>query len=314
MPDIFGRKQLNYLVLASKFEQGSDILERMKNFKWPFILFIALLILDQFIKWFITSNGITYFSSLINLTPAPNAGIIFGNLADADPFIRTIFFSCFFILVLFIAFFIQFYFLREDRFKKISIALSIYVSGISGNALDRIRLGYAIDYAHFPFSFLDSFVINFADFVQIIGAFLCLLFLFEIKDDLWPNDNERGFRLVDKRYQFGFSLKLAFISFFSVLMTGTFSYAFLKVYISEFDTTIKKTFLVSWIVIGLLLILCSFVFGLILSSRSAGPIFALERFIHSLKQGEDAKLKLRTLDSFKRLEKLADDIRELKNK
>ncbi|MBI2606377.1 MAG: signal peptidase II [Deltaproteobacteria bacterium] len=283
----------------------------MSNLKASSAVFCLIVAIDQLLKWLVVKYQAGFQLGWISLEAAINPGIIFGNLANANPLVRTIFFSCFFILVLFIAAFIQFYFLRETRYKSLSLSLAVFVAGISGNAFDRIRLGYAIDYLRFPIAFFGGYILNFADVMQLAGALLSLFFLFRLRHDLWPIDDERGFSLIDSRYQLAFSFKMAFISFFSMLMTGTFSYAFLKVYLPVFEVQLQSVFLVSWLVIGLLLVVFAFLFGLILSSRTVGPIYALERFIKALKRGESAQLRLRQLDSFKQLETLAEEIREL---
>lgn len=275
----------------------------MKNLKRALGIFSALLMIDQLLKGFIVGKEI--------LPVTANAGIIFGNMADADPILRTIFFSTFFILTLFVLVFIQVYFLRPQRYNPISLSLAVFGAGISGNAIDRIRLGYAIDYIQIPWSFFSQYAFNFADIVQLAGLFLTLLFLFRHNNDLWPDDNERQMNLVDKKYQIAFSVKLSLICFFSMLMMGTFSWSFFKVYLPAFDERLQGIFIASWMVISGLLLVCTFLFGIILSGRSVGPVYALERFVRELKQGKDAHLKLREMDSFKQLEVIARDIREL---
>ena len=52
-----------------------------------------------------------------------------------------------------------------------------------------------------------------------------------------------------------------------------------------------------------------FVFGRILSHRTAGPIYAFETYLRDLIRGKDRKFKLRKGDDFKHLEELADALR-----
>lgn len=283
----------------------------MKNLKYQFALYSFLLFVDQIFKWGILKKEIILHTKWFEIVPTVNRGIIFGNLSGADPLVRTIFFSTFFILVLFISVFVLVYFLREVRFSKLSFSLAVFVAGISGNAIDRIFLGHAIDFIHLPFSLFESYIFNFADIIQVIGLFLSLFFLFRLNNQLWPENNSREMNLIDPHYQLGFSVKLSLMSFFSLLMMGTFAYAFLKVYLPVFDEKLQNLFLFSWIVISLLLLSCTFIFGIILSARSVGPILAFERFVNQLKRGEEATLKLREMDSFKRLEIMAKDISEL---
>lgn len=283
----------------------------MKNLKLQFALYSFLLLVDQIVKWVILKKEIILHSKWLEIVPTVNRGIIFGNLAGADPLIRTIFFSTFFILVLFISVFVLVYFLREMRFSKLSFSLSIFVAGISGNAIDRIFLGHAIDFMHIPLGLFEGYIFNFADVIQVFGLVLSLFFLFRLNNQLWPENNSREMNLIDPHYQLGFSFKLSLMSFFSLLMMGTFAYAFLKVYLPVFDEKLQNLFLFSWLVISLLLLSCTFIFGIILSARSVGPILAFERFVNQLKRGESASLKLREMDSFKRLENMARDINEL---
>lgn len=55
---------------------------------------------------------------------------------------------------------------------------------------------------------------------------------------------------------------------------------------------------------------CALLFfvGLILSHRSAGPIYAFENFLEDLMKGKYRKLKLRAGDEFTHLEEVAENI------
>ena len=52
-------------------------------------------------------------------------------------------------------------------------------------------------------------------------------------------------------------------------------------------------------------------FGLIVTHRSAGPVYAFRRFLGELKNKPDATLKLREQDYHKQLEDMAKDVKAL---
>jgi lipoprotein signal peptidase len=263
------------------------------------LIFIAVLSLDQFSKLIFSSSSIL------------NPGIIFGHLSSVDPLIRVIFFSTFFTLILFLGIFIKFYYLSSPRFKNMTYALSVFLSGISGNAIDRIRIGRVIDFISIP---MTSYKANLADLFQLIGFVFLVYFLFKQASELFYEDGKRRIKLVDPNYQMSFAFKFCLISFFSMFTMGTFSFVFMKVYNPTFSHFLQGVYLSYCLVLIALMLLLSFVFGLILSQRKIGPILALKRFVTDIKNGKESELKLRELDSFKELEQISKDIHEISRK
>jgi lipoprotein signal peptidase len=267
--------------------------------KFSLLLFFAVLGLDQISKF--------YFASASILNP----GIIFGHLSSVDPLIRIIFFSTLFTLILFLGIFIKFYYLSSPRFRNMTFALSVFLAGIAGNAVDRIRMGRVIDFIAIPST---DYKANLADFFQIISFFVLIYYLFNQGSELFYENGKRRIKLVDPNYQMSFAFKFCLISFFSMLVMGTFSFVFMKVYNPLFNGFLQGVFLSYWLVLFALVLLLSFVFGLILSQRKIGPILALKRFVTDIKNGKEAELKLRELDSFKELEEISKDIHEISRK
>jgi len=62
---------------------------------------------------------------------------------------------------------------------KLNFAWSLFIAGMSGNLIDRIRFGYVVDWIPFPFPFIDRLYMNIADMALILG-FLCLI-LYSLK-------------------------------------------------------------------------------------------------------------------------------------
>ena len=92
-----------------------------------------------------------------------NSGVSFGLFPGFPLWI-------FFVLIFLMLYFIVIYKMKFDS------ALSLFMAGVSGNLVDRIRLGYVIDWIPLPFPFMERLYINVADVALIIGF---LLFVFK---------------------------------------------------------------------------------------------------------------------------------------
>jgi signal peptidase II len=57
-----------------------------------------------------------------------------------------------------------------------SVALTLIFSGAVGNMIDRLRLGYVVDFVHFQIGRFDFPVFNLADSCVVVGAVLLLLY------------------------------------------------------------------------------------------------------------------------------------------
>ncbi len=133
------------------------------------ILIIALLILslDQFTKLLVIRNLLLNHTTplikgIFHLTLIFNRGAAFGILKNQTPLF--IFVSIFAVILIYSA-------LCNNRYKKYSfynISLAFILAGALGNLIDRLRLGYVIDFLDFriwP-------VFNVADSAITIGAIL----------------------------------------------------------------------------------------------------------------------------------------------
>ena len=139
---------------------------------YSIIIIGAIIALDQFIKFKVIEEIMPYSSlevikNLFYITYVENRGISFGLFKGN----RTIFI----ILILIISLVLCFYIFKlNKRYIGITICLALIVSGAIGNLIDRIRLGYVVDYIHFTFF---PPVFNLADSAIVCGAIIlsCLL-------------------------------------------------------------------------------------------------------------------------------------------
>src|SRR5206468_1071767 len=129
---------------------------------------ILVVVADQLTKFLVVrkfglGDSIPIVDGFFNLTYIRNTGAAFGILKDAP----TLFRVPFFIAIPFVALAAIAYIFRRipDTSVKLALALALVVGGAIGNLIDRITLGYVVDFLdfhwrngyHFPaFNVADS--------------------------------------------------------------------------------------------------------------------------------------------------------------
>ena len=135
---------------------------------------LAVLVADQLVKWLVTgplalaSAGQIEILPIFNLTWAQNYGISFGFLQADSHVARWLLVA----LTAAVAGGVAWWMWREKRRGDV-LALSLVLGGAIGNIIDRVRLGYVIDYADLHFGEFRPFLIfNVADAAITIGVLL----------------------------------------------------------------------------------------------------------------------------------------------
>ncbi len=137
------------------------------------ILSIFLIATDQLIKIFISNKLLlneskTIIKGFFDITNVHNYGAAWSILNNQSILLVVIG-----IIALVI---IYFYFIRNKKLNKIDIILiSMLISGIIGNMIDRIRFGYVIDYLDFNIFGYDYPVFNLADSLIVVAMILMLI-------------------------------------------------------------------------------------------------------------------------------------------
>ncbi len=137
-----------------------------------YIIMFLIIILDQVIKNIILNNfyfgqSLAVINNIFHITYVQNTGAAFGILKNH---------SLFFIIIT-IVIISAIIFMLHKSFKG-NIYLNIYfgliLGGAMGNLIDRIRLGYVVDYLDFRiwpvFNLADSFI--------VIGSIFIMFYMF----------------------------------------------------------------------------------------------------------------------------------------
>lgn len=127
--------------------------------------------------------------NFFNLTYVQNRGAAFGILAQANPSFRV----PFFIIIPLIALASIAYVFRKipDHDVKLACALSLVISGAIGNLIDRMTMGYVVDFLDFHWKWGYHFpAFNVADSSICIGVGILMLDLL-LQNEVEPQ-NKRG--------------------------------------------------------------------------------------------------------------------------
>ena len=156
-------------------------MEMKKSLKDVYFFGIIFFIVDQAIKYFISSKMIlnqytVVVKNLLNITYVHNTGAAFSLFDNARIFL---------IIIGILAVIVFTYYIIKTRTLNDfdMFTHSLLLGGILGNLFDRIIHGYVIDYIslnlfgyHFP-------IFNFADICIVLSVIL--IFISQVKGDLW---------------------------------------------------------------------------------------------------------------------------------
>ena len=150
---------------------------------------LLIMISDQWTK-IIVLNHFEYGESLpiihgfFNLTYVRNTGAAFGFLANANESFRVPFFLIVPLIAMVVLGFLYRDLPKNARWR--SLALGLVSGGAVGNLIDRVRLGYVVDFLDFHYQSTYSFpAFNVADMAICVGVGILLLATLNQKD---PND------------------------------------------------------------------------------------------------------------------------------
>ncbi len=153
------------------------------------LVIIFSIVADQLTKFWaadVLRNGesIKIIGNFLRFTYAENRGAAFSILQN-----QRIFFLVITVIMLIILGVIYFKNKNMSKLSKLSIAM--IAGGATGNFIDRLRLGYVIDFIDVRFgSFYDFPVFNIADSVVVCGTILMIILILFNKFEM-SGSNER---------------------------------------------------------------------------------------------------------------------------
>ncbi|MEC8623627.1 MAG: signal peptidase II [Bdellovibrionota bacterium] len=275
-------------------------------------LFFGLIFLDQFTKLYLHS-----VESLGIFKLAKNHGIFLGKFRNIPQSLKLTSILIFnFSIILILGSF--FYFLTE-KLLKLKYGVFFLLIGILGNTLDRVYLGYVIDFI--PLSTGRSrFFYNIADIYQIIGAATLIISLLtgEAKK-LWPDKEQRTKFWIGTEIQKHFLLSslipfITFGFFFLILEFLSLSLLFHKSFGSQ-SRKANEFIMVIFVPSVALFLLFSILFSLIIvyySHKISGPLYRFQKETQNILEDKKhpEKLKFRDNDKLLKLEKLFLEIKD----
>ena len=136
------------------------------------ILAVLIIVLDRITKYLVVSNialgeSITVIPKLFDFTYVKNTGAAFSVLSNAT-WLLSIISVVFSILIL------VYFIVKKPKYKLLRVSLLLIFAGAVGNAIDRIALGYVIDFIQT--TFMEFPVFNVADIAITCGAVLLIVY------------------------------------------------------------------------------------------------------------------------------------------
>jgi signal peptidase II len=148
---------------------------------WPLFLGLAatVVVLDQLTKAWLTSflapgELVSVVGDYVRLVHGQNSGALFGLFKDSALLFGVVSVA---VIALIVA-----YHARSGRSVYLSITLGLLLGGAIGNLLDRLRLGYVVDFVDVGIGNLRFYTFNLAD--AAISLSLLLLILLAIRPSL----------------------------------------------------------------------------------------------------------------------------------
>lgn len=160
-----------------------NTIRNIKIYILPIIAISLLTAIDQLTKFIVSGSFKLYDSKMVikgifSITYIQNEGIAWGMFQG-----KRVLFIIMTILVLLLCFYVYSNIANKNKFMFLRVSLIVLMSGAMGNMIDRIKLGYVIDF--FCFEFIDFPIFNVADIyvvVSMIAIFILIIFIYSNED------------------------------------------------------------------------------------------------------------------------------------
>ncbi|MBT3982405.1 MAG: hypothetical protein HOE90_13690 [Bacteriovoracaceae bacterium] len=279
------------------------------------LFFIVLLFLDHSFKMWIYQVRPGYPLSIFGhrvlaMQLIPDYGV---NLVSVDYQITRVFlhsFSFGIFSILYTSF--CFFFLRRSGNFWLRFFLTLAAVGVTSNTWDYFSYGFFIKYFQLMIIPSKTIAFNFSGVYIFVGLFLALRYFIGNRKVLWLYNNQRKvLRIINPRFQYGLGFIFVMVVSLATIFNTLFFYSLMSDVIprSVFKTKVLSILAYGMVPIVLTLGSLCFIFGLFLAHRISGPIYALEKYIDDLKEGQNRKFRLRENDYHREIERIAAKIR-----
>jgi signal peptidase II len=239
-----------------------------------------------------------------------NRGFIFGTLQDLPANLTLVTLSSIGGVLIFI--YLILILLLSSELIVFKVGLGFLAGGILGNVVDRAIHGGTLDFIPLAFGGEALVFFNPADAFQWLGAVVIVYNILKNDDIIWYPENQRSFGLINPKDQIRFAVKFTVISFSTCLILGIFSISYLTMALTQTGNHSMSQvvgYAISFIAISIIFNCLTFFAGIILSNKSAGPLYAFEKYVEALLSGEMKELKLREGDNYQHLVKVANSLK-----
>lgn len=153
--------------------------------RWLLLLIpaLAILALDQLTKDWMLNNlvmgqsivPVDWLGSVLTFTLSANTGAAFSTLPQLG--------NIFLLIALAVIVVIVFFYDRLPVGHRLErVALGLLLGGVCGNALDRLRHGFVVDFFHITIPSVISNVSNFADHAIVLGIIVLFIMQWQRED------------------------------------------------------------------------------------------------------------------------------------
>ncbi|WP_152650763.1 signal peptidase II [Paraclostridium benzoelyticum] len=142
------------------------------------LIILGLIGLDQIskflaVKYLVNIGSIPIIKDIFHLTYVENRGAAFGMFQNNQMV---------FVVVALIACIFGLYYLYKKQLNLLGkSAIILIIAGAIGNLIDRVKLGFVVDY--FDFRIVWNYVFNVADVFVVIGTILLCIYIIFFEND-----------------------------------------------------------------------------------------------------------------------------------
>jgi lipoprotein signal peptidase len=264
------------------------------------LFFFSLISLDQLLKGLARSSGFARF----------NHGILFGGELPLDSLNLNLWIVIFTILAVFLYFLLLIQMPKQVAGSR--LGLTLLVSGIAGNGIDRLFFNKTTDYINL--SIID-YSFNFAD-VCLFGGILLFFYLFYKG---WTREKRQELRkniLVLPKDQVRLAGTFSLLILSAGLILGIFGAMFINIHFADNQLNghlLLKKYVFLHAAVSLTISLMFFVFCLFFSHRLAGPVFGFLAYLKRNNGSTKGEFRSRDRDFFRIFEEMDKEITNKKN-